>query len=171
VRIIFVAILMVTVGGFLSAQRQSDNPGDLQAVLLIDGSHSFQMKDAVASRSGRLGITANKQYFSFGGPKATLRTRNAMPTLQFDADPDFDDPVYLFRLDVRSDRREIRIAKGHGLTELTIPKDHMIPTRQEEIGKGQNSTTRYQIKPTVPLRSGEYCLSRRVSVCFDFGVD
>ena len=141
-------------------------------MLLVEGTQSVQMKESIASRKGRSGVTAGKQYFIFGGPKAAIRTKTLTPVLQFDADPAFDDPVYLFRLDMRSDSREIRVAKGHGgLAELSIPKDHIIPTRLEEIGVGQNPTKRYRIKPTTPLRPGEYCLSRNISVCFDFGID
>ncbi len=165
-------ILMLLLATILSAQGQVDAPGDIKAVLLIEGTQSVQMKESIASRKGRSGITASKQYFIFGGPKAAIRTKTVTPVFQFDADPAFDDPVYLFRVDMRSDRREIRVAKGYGgLAELSIPKDHIIPTRLEEIGAGQNSTKRYRMKPTMPLRPGEYCLSRNISVCFDFGVD
>src|SRR5438067_7976241 len=165
---IFISLLTT----ILSAQGQVDAPGDIKAVLLIEGTQSVQMKESIASRKGRSGITASKQYFIFRGPKAAIRTRAATPVFEFDADPAFDDPVYLFRLDMRSDSREIRVAKGHGgLAELSIPKDHIISTRLEEIGVGQNSTRRYRMKPTMPLRPGEYCLSRNISACFDFGVD
>ncbi|HMJ26640.1 MAG TPA: hypothetical protein VK475_12455, partial [Pyrinomonadaceae bacterium] len=75
-----------------------------------------------------------------------------------------------FRFDVRSDRREIRVAKGSGgLALMSIPKDHLIETTVEEIRNG--STKRYRLKPTGPLPPGEYCLSRRMSICYDFGVD
>jgi len=171
-RILLPAILMLLFPAVLSAQRQVDAPADLQAVLVIEGTHSVQMREIIASRKSRSGVTAAKQYFRFTGPKATIRTKTLTPVLQFEADPSFDDPVYLFRLDMRSDRREIRVAKGFGgLAELSIPKDHIIPTSLEEIGAGQNSTKRYRMKPTIPLRPGEYCLSRTISVCFDFGVD
>src|SRR5207302_10740941 len=103
------------------------------------------------------GLTASKQYFIFGGPKADVRTRTVTPVFQFDADPAFDDPVYLFRVDRRSDRREIRVAKGYGgLAELSIPKDHIIPTRLEEIGDGQHSTKRHRIIATMPIRQRDY---------------
>src|SRR6266404_382103 len=171
-RMLLPAIPILLLVNVLSAQRQLDAPGDIRAVLLIEGTQSVQMRESIASRKGRSGVTASKQYFIFGGPKAAVRTRTVTPVFQFDADPAFDDPVYLFRVDMRSDRREIRVAKGYGgLAELSIPKDHIIPTRLEEIGDGQNSTKRYRMKPTMPLRPGEYCLSRNISVCFDFGVD
>ena len=54
---------------------------------------------------------------------------------------------------------------------MSIPKDHLIETRIEEIGKGQNSNKRYRLRPIAPLPSGEYCLSRKFSACYDFGVD
>ncbi len=171
-RILVPAILMLLFPAVRSTQRQVDASGDIQGVLLIEGTQSVQMRESIASRKSRSGVTASKQYFIFGGPKAAIRTRTVTPVFQFDADPAFDDPVYLFKLDMRSDRREIRVAKGYGgLAELSIPKDHIIPTRLEEMGDGQNSTKRYRMKPTMPLRPGEYCLSRTISVCFDFGVD
>lgn len=171
-RMIVSVIFMLLLATVLSARRQVDAPGDLQAVLLIDEAQSVQMKNGIASRNGRRGITANKQYFVFGGPKAAIRTRSTVPAFQFETDPSFDDPVYLFRLDMRSDSREIRVARGFdGLAELSLPKDHIIPTRIEEIGDGQNSRKRYRMKPTAPLRPGEYCLSRNISDCYDFGVD
>src|SRR5438876_7174145 len=110
-RILVPAILMLLFPAVLSAQRQVDATGDIRAVLLIEGTQSVQMKESIASRKGRSGITASKQYFIFGGPgpKAAIRTRTVTPVFQFDADPAFDDPVYLFRLDMRSDRREFRV--------------------------------------------------------------
>ncbi|SRR6266446_1885132 len=171
-RILVPAILMLLFPAVLSAQSQVEATVDIQAVLLIAGTQTVQMRERVASRKGRGGVAASKQYFIFAGPKAAIRTKTLTPVFQFDADPSVDDPVYLFRLDMRSDRREIRVAKGYGgLAELSIPKDHIIPTSLEEIGAEQNSTKRYRMKPTRPLRSGEYCLSRTISVCFDFGVD
>jgi hypothetical protein len=171
-RLLVPAILVLFLASALSAQRPVDEPDDMKAVVLIEGAQSVQMKESVASRKGRGMIGASKQYFIFGGPRAALRTKTVTPVFQFDADPGFDDPVYLFRLDMHSDRREIRVAKGFGgLAELSIPKDHIIPTSLEVIGDGQNSTKRYRLKPTTPLRPGEYCLSRNISVCFDFGVD
>src|SRR6267378_4247191 len=154
-RILVPAILMLLIPAVRSAQRQVDAPADLQAVLLIEGTHSVQMREIIASRKSRSGVTAAKQYFIFTGPKAAIRTKTLTPMFQFDADPAYDDPVYLFRVDMRSDRREIRVAKGYGgLAELSIPKDHIIPTRLEEVGDGQNSTKRYRMKPTMPLRPG-----------------
>lgn len=171
-RLLVPAILMFLLTTILSAQREVEAPSDMKAVLLIEGTQSVQMRESIASRKGRSGIGTSKQYFIFGGPKAAIRTKTLTPVFQFDADPAFDDPVYLFRFDMHSDRREIRVAKGFGgLAELSIPKDHVIQTSLEEIGDGQNSTKRYRMKPTMPLRPGEYCLSRNISVCFDFGVD
>ncbi len=165
-------ILMLLIASTLPAQSQADASGELRSVLLINETQSIQMKDSVASRSGRRGIATKKQYFIFGGAKAAIRIKTATPVFQFEANQEFEDPVYLFRLDVRSDRREIRIAKGFGgLAEMSIPKDHIIPTELEAIGNGQDARKRYRLKPTTPLRPGEYCLSRNISVCFDFGVD
>jgi hypothetical protein len=111
-------------------------------------------------------------YFVFKGPKSNVRTKTPLPEFQFETDADFDETVQLFRLDAHSDRREIRVAKGSGgLAEMSIPNDHLVATKLEEIGKGEDSSKRYRLKPVTPLRPGEYCLSRRISICYDFGVD
>ena len=155
-----------------SRAQQVYEPGDIQRVLLVDATQSVQMKDSVASRKGSWSVVVSKQFYVFKGPRAALRTKTTHPEFQFETDPDFDDPVYLFRFDVHSDRREIRVARGSGgLVEMSIPKDHLVETTVEEIGNGQNQTKRYRLKPIVPLQPGEYCLSRRISVCYDFGVD
>src|SRR5205085_8218040 len=73
------------------------------------------------------------------GPRAALRMKTRLPEFQFEMDQAFDDPVYLYRFDVHSDRREIRVAKGSGgLAVMSIPEDHLIETRSEErrVGKG-----------------------------------
>lgn len=156
----------------LSARQQVYEPGDIQRVLLVDGTQSIQMKDSVASSKGSSIVIVSKQFYVFKGPKATLRTKTRLPEFQFEMDPGFDDPVYLYKFDVRSDRREIRVAKGSGgLAVMSIPDDHLIKTALEEIGAGQNSTKRYRLKPKALLSPGEYCLSRRISTCYDFGVD
>lgn len=156
----------------LLAQKQVYEPGDIQRVLLVEANQSVQMRDKVASRKGRWGVVVSKQFYVFKGRRATLRTKTTLPEFQFEIDATFDDAVYLFRLDVHSDRREIRVAKGTGgLALMSIPKDHVIETKLEEIGSGQNSTKRYRLKPIAPLQPGEYCLSRQIAICYDFGVD
>jgi hypothetical protein len=156
----------------LFGQQQVYETGDIQSVKLIDGNKTVQMRDNVASSKSNWQVLVSKQVYAFKGPRAALRTKSTIPEFQFELDPAFDNPVYLFRFDRHSDRREIRVAKGSGgLTEMSIPTDHLIETRMEEIGSGQNSTRRYRLKPTVPLQPGEYCLSRKFSTCYDFGVD
>jgi hypothetical protein len=167
----FLAASLFVVSLFaVSEAQQVYEPGDIQRVLLVDATQSVQMKEIVASRKGSSSVVVSKQFYLFKGPRAALRTKTRLPELQFEMDPAFDDTVYLFRFDVHSDRREIRVAKGSGgLVEMSIPKDHLIQTTVEEIGNG--STKRYRLKPIVPLQPGEYCLSRRFSTCYDFGVD
>ena len=168
----FFGMVTLLFAASLAAQQQVYAPGDIQRVLLVDANQSIPMKDSVASRKGSWGVVVSKQFYVFKGSKAALRLKTTLPEFQFEIDSDFNDPIYLFRLDVHSDRREIRVAKGSGgLTEMSIPKDHLIETRIEEIGAGQNSTKRYRLKPLAPLPRGEYCLSRKISVCYDFGVD
>ena len=156
----------------LSVQQQVYEPGDIQRVLLVEATQSVQMKDNLASRKGSSKVVVSKQFYVFKGPRAALRTKTRLPEFQFEMDPAFDDPVYLYRFDVHSDRREVRVAKGSGgLAVMSVPEDHRIETALEEIGSGQNSTRRYRLKPKAALQPGEYCLSRRISTCYDFGVD
>jgi len=153
-----------------SAQAQVAEPGAITGLVLIQQTQTVKMKDIVASRDARWGIAISKQYFTFEGARAALRT-TSLPEFQFDDEPDSDE-VQLFRFDRRSDRREIRVAKGTGgLAYFELPKDHIVPTRREEIGNGLGTTKRYRLKPTMPLPPGEYCISRSFSVCYDFGVD
>ena len=163
---------LVTLLFAASLAQQQFYESDIQRVLLVDATQSVQMKDNAASRKGSWSVVVSKQFDVFKGPRAALRTKTTLPEFQFEMDPAFDGPVYLFRFDVHSDRREIRVAKGSGgLAVVSIPKDHLIETTVEELGNGQNLTKRYRLKPVVPLRPGEYCLSRRISICYDFGVD
>ena len=69
-------ILMLLLATILLAQGQVDAPGDIKAVLLIEGTQSVQMKESIASRKGRSGITASKQYFIFGGPQGGHTNEN-----------------------------------------------------------------------------------------------
>jgi len=171
-RLSVLGLATLVLAGSLSAQQQVYAPGDLQRVLLVNGTQSIQMRDTVASRQGSWSVVVSKQFYVFKGSRATLRTGTTLPEFEFDSDPAFDDPVYLFRFSVNSDSREIRVAKGTGgLAQLAIPKDRLIDTGVQEIGAGQNSTKRYRLKPTAPLQPGEYCLGRRISICYDFGVD
>jgi len=171
-RVLVPGIIMLLLTSVLSAQSQSTAPGELQAVVLLDGSQSIQMKYNIASRRSHTGITSSTQYFVFGGPKAAVRTISRTPAFEFETDPGFEDPVFLFKFDAHTTSREIRVARGSGgLAELSIPKDHIIQTSLKEIGDGAASTKRYRMKPTSALRPGEYCLGRSSYSCFDFGVD
>jgi hypothetical protein len=164
----------------LFAQQQGYDPSDIQHVVLVEASQSTQMKDSAASPQDSWAVVVSRKLFVFKGGRATLRTKTRQPEFQFEMDPGFDEPVYLFRFDVRSghdfdiaaDHREIRVAKGTGgLALMSIPNDHLIEATLQEIGSGQNSMKRYRLKPASPLRPGEYCLSRNLSSCYDFGVD
>jgi len=165
--------LVLLLAPALSGQRQSDSPANTDAVTLKDGTHSVLMKATEPSRSGRLGIGTGKQYYVFRGPRASLRLTNTTPEFEFYADPSqVASDVYLFKFETRSDRREIRVARGSGgFAVFKIPKDRIVPTSLEEIGDGPNSTKRYRMKPTVPLRPGEYCLAQNSVSYYDFGVD
>ncbi|MEK6337227.1 MAG: hypothetical protein AABM67_20080 [Acidobacteriota bacterium] len=157
----------------LSGQRPADAPANADDVTLRDGAKSVLMKSIEPTRSGRLGLPSSKQYFIFSGPRAALRVSNPTPVFEFYADPNrVASDVYLFKFETRSDRREIRVAKGAGgFGVFKIPKDRIVPTSLEEIGAGPDSTKRYRMKPSVPLRPGEYCLAQSSISYYDFGVD
>lgn len=156
----------------LSGQRQSD-AADVDVVILRDGTHSVSMNHTEPARRGRIGIGSGKQYFVFRGPRAALRLTNKTPEFEFYADPSqVISDVYLFKFEMRSDKREIRVARGPGgFAVFKIPKDRIVPTSLVEIGDGPGSTRRYRMKPTVALRSGEYCLALNSISYYDFGVD
>ena len=179
-RMSFPGLVTLLFAASLFGQQQGYDPSDIQHVALVEASQSTQMKDSVASSQDSWAVVASRQLFVFKGGRATLRTKTREPEFQFEMDPGFDDPVYLFRFDVRSgrdfdiraDHREIRVARGTGgLALMSIPNDHLIEATLQEIGSGQNSMKRYRLKPAAPLRPGEYCLSRNLSSCYDFGVD
>ena len=56
----------------LSAQQQIYEPGDIQRVVLVNGTQSVQMKDSVASSKGSSIVVVSKQFYVFKGPKAVL---------------------------------------------------------------------------------------------------
>jgi hypothetical protein len=165
----FVLLLAST----LSGQRQSDATANVDVVTLRDGTHSVVMKSTEPTRSGRLGIGSGKQYYVFRGPRAAVRVKNRTPEFEFYADPSLVSlDVYLFKFETRSDRREIRVARGAGgFAVFKIPKDRIVPTSLEVIGDGPDSTRRYRMKPAVPLLPGEYCLAENSITYYDFGVD
>ena len=165
--------LVLLLASTLSGQRPSDAPANVDVVTLRDGTHSVVMKATEPTRSGRWGIGTGKQYYVFRGPRAAQRLTNPMPEFEFYADPSrVDSDVYLFKFETRSDRREIRVARGAGgFAVFKIPKDRIVPTSLEVIGDGPDSTKRYRMKPTLPLRPGEYCLAPSTITYYDFGVD
>ena len=165
--------LVLLLASTLSGQRPSDAPANVDVVTLRDGTHSVVMKPTEPTRSGRLGIGSGKQYYVFRGPRAAVRLTNTTPEFEFYADPGrVGSDVYLFKFEMRSDAREIRVARGSGgFGVFKIPKDRIVPTSLEEIGDGPDTTRRYRMKPTVPLRPGEYCLAQSSITYYDFGVD
>ena len=165
--------LVLLLASTLSGQRPSDAPANVDVVTLRDGTHSVVMKPTEPTRSGRLGIGTGKQYYVFRGPRAAVRLTNTTPVFEFYADPGrVASDVYLFKFEMRSDRREIRVARGSGgFAVFKIPKDRIVPTSMEVIGDGPDATKRYRMKPTVPLTPGEYCLAQNTISYYDFGVD
>ena len=165
--------LVLLLASTLSGQRQPDAPVDVDAVTLRDGAHSILMKATEPTRRGRLGIGSGKQYYVFRGPRAALRLTNSTPEFEFYADPSrVASDVYLFKFEVHSDRREIKVASGAGgFAAFKIPKDRIVPTSLEEIGDGPNGTKRYRMKPIMALRPGEFCLAQNTVSYYDFGVN
>src|SRR5260370_22099404 len=152
--------LVLPLASLLSGQRESDAPENVDAVTLRDGTHSVLMKPTEPTRSGRLGVGTGKQYYVFRGARAVMRLTNTTPEFEFYADPSqVASDVYLFKFETRSDRREIRVARGAGgVGGFKIPKDRIVPTNLEAIGDGPDSTKRYRMQPPVPLPPGEYSL-------------
>jgi hypothetical protein len=159
-------VILLTAG--LSARQQSGVPNELGVVTLTDGARSVRMKEIVPARRGHAGVVTSSQNFVFPGSGASIRSEGE-PVFQFVIDSNVDDAagIYLFRFDARSGRREIRVAKGPGgdLVEFSVARDHLIPTRLEELGAG-----RYRLRTVTPLRSGEYCLVVSGNY-YDFGVN
>jgi hypothetical protein len=165
--------IVLLLASTLSGQRQSEPPANADAVTLRDGAHSVLMKAAAPARRGRLGIGSGKQYYVFRGPRAALRVTSPTPEFEFYADPGLvSSSVYLFKLEMHSDRREIKVAGGPGgFAVFKIPKERIVPTSLEEIGAGPDSTRRYRMRPLMALRPGEYCLAQNTVAYFDFGLD
>lgn len=172
-RILSVALGLLIISA-LAGARPPQPPIEISNVTMIDGTRTQTLKDTAPSSRSRFGVPLSKQYFIFYGKKASVRTGNKTPLFEFVAGPDANVSanVYLFRFDVRSDRREIRVAKGSGgLAELRIPDDHLIATEVKEIGDGPNSNKRYRLTLKSPLRPGEYCLAQGITAFYDFGVE
>jgi hypothetical protein len=154
---------------------QSDAPRTVGKVLLIDGEKSVEMKYSMSNARATMSIFSTaKQYLILPGTVATLRIKNPLPVFEFYADAglNVETAVYVLRFDRESDRRQVRVAKAKGRKAASgVPKDHTIAGALEEIGDGPNSTKHYRLKPSSPLRPGEYCLVRSNESCFDFGVD
>jgi hypothetical protein len=166
-----ILILLLTLTPF----PQSDTPRTVGKVLLVDGDKSIEMKYSMSSTRGTMSIFSTaKQYFVFAGRTANLRTKNPLPIFDLYADSGLNAAtgIYLLRFEQESDRRQIRVAKAKGRKATGgVPKDRQISGIFEEIGDGPNSTKHYRVKPSSPLKPGEYCLVRSDDSCFDFGVD
>ncbi len=172
-RVLLVVFGMLIISA-LAGARPSYPPIEISAVTIIDGTRTLPLKDIAPSSRSRFGVPLSKQYFIFNGKNAAVRTANRTPVFEFiaGAGTNVSSNVYLFRFDVRADRREIRVAKGSGgLAELRIPKDHLVPVSVKDVGDGPNSTRRYRLTADMPLRPGEYCLAQGITAFYDFGVD
>src|SRR6266508_7013822 len=99
-RVLFPGLVTLLFAASLSVQQQVYAPDDIQRPLLVEANQSVQMTDSVASRRGSWAVVVSKQFFVFKERRASLRTKTRLPEFQFEMDPAYDAPVYLFRFDV-----------------------------------------------------------------------
>src|SRR5205807_6692787 len=98
---------------------------------------------------------------TLNGKQADLRIKNPSPQFMLYSDPavNLSNSTALVRLDVKSDRREIRTVKvGLGTVSSSLPKDHVIDVTIEEVRTepGNRRMILYKMTPTSPLKPGEY---------------
>jgi len=150
-------------------------------VIMIDGSKQIEMKynshNLRSSGYNPVPFSSTKLRAAFDGSHAELRTLNASPMFEVNvaANAQPSDFVALVSLEVKSDRREIALAKTSGMTGSTstgFPKDRIIPISLEEIQTEGRAAyyKRYRVKLASNLPAGEYALVVRRSY-YDFGVD
>ena len=92
-RVSFPGLVTLLFAVSILAQQQASEPGDIHRVLLVDANQTFQMRDNVASSKSSWQVVISKQFYTFSGPRAALRTKTTLPEFQFDKDPAFDDPA------------------------------------------------------------------------------
>ena len=144
-------------------------------VFVMDGDNRIQMKYSHADTRGSHNILTAKIYYTLNGPKSDLRIKSSTPQFLFYSDPAEKLTDVLIRLDVKSDRREIRWIKstGMGTSTSSLPRDHVIDVNIEEVSSepGDRKMNLYRVTPTSPLKPGEYCLRLHRTFFFDFGID
>ncbi len=165
-----------TMAGIALALLFHSIPQNVTDVVVIDGANRIQMKYSLADNRISSNVFGAKGRSTLNGKKADLRIKGDSPQFMLYSDPsvNLSNSVALVRLDVKSDRREIRTVKvGMGSVSSSLPKDHVININIEEVRSepGNRRMNLYKIIPTSPLKPGEYCLIRNRTFFFDFGLD
>lgn len=157
-------------------------------VTLIDGDRRSTVRYTTSDAKSRVGgapiFIVVKVYASLNGKRADTRSRTDTPQFELflnsAANPKSE--VQLVKFDIKSKRRQIRLAKTRLFdSSIGFPRDHILPVTVEEIGS-RGGLMHYRITPQSPLRrggeyaivcgrGGEYPLVRDRRMYFDFGVD
>lgn len=178
-----------------SKNSTSDNPLSKQSetsdisvtdigVILIDGSRRVEMKRSVSdmkvdAKNVMIPIFGKAKIKSaLNGNQAQLRISDTTPEFEVKLMSGFSasDQLVLIKVNPKSDRREIEIARTGGLGGSSgFRKEVIVPTTFEEI-KTQTVTggvrlTHYRVKVINPLPPGEYVFVPQIQTYYDFGVD
>lgn len=171
--------------GMLGGQPDMDNSAEMpiSEVIIIDGSKRISMKRSQTNvRSGTLGAMVPvfgkaKIKAALNGNHAQLCISDNSPTFEISLPSDVNaaDQLVLIKLNTKSDRREIEIARGGALgTSTGFRKDSIVPITFEEIKTqtlgGAARYTLYRVKVVNPLSPGEYAFAPQ-NFYYDFGVD
>ena len=171
--------------GMISGQSNADNLAEtaVSEVIIIDGSKRISMKRSESNMRGNaLGMMVPvfgkvKVKAALNGNHAQLRISDNSPTFEISLPSDINaaDRLVLIKLNPKSDRREIEVARAGALgTSTGFRKDSVVPitfeeVRTETIG-GSARYTLYRVKVVSPLPPGEYAFAPQ-NFYYDFGVD
>ena len=152
-------------------------------LIVLDGTIRIELKQSHAEAQGRAGASVllgrAKGYAVLKGARSEARITSPVPIfvslyIPLNARP--EDTAVLAKLDVKTDRREVQMAKVGFKTSSGVPNDHVIPITFEEANsqyclyKG-NKFRNIKITVASPLQPGEYCMIFASNHFFDFGVD
>jgi hypothetical protein len=161
-------------------------PGfDSVAVTLVDGDKRVPMPQVVGTQRTRGGFVA-KIELVMNGPKSALRITNKTPAFEVKLPASFraEDVVSLIQpKEPKKKERFVELAYAH-MGGMQEGKNPTVETTSERVA-GQESSggefTIYLIRPTVPLKPGEYfvmvkkpgghAMAMQDRAFYDFGVD
>lgn len=163
----------------------SGNAAAFGEVTLIDGKNRILMKRTSPDSGMNMGkamipgvglFMKTKVKARFNGNHAQLRTANNLPQFEITlrADENISDVVGIAILQVKSERRELEIARA-GVTGASsgLRKENQLPVSFEEIqtytGSGMKQI-KYRIKLVNAASPGEYALAVGATY-YDFGID